>query len=355
MFSRRFKYRLLEEIYEQPDALLNTLKGCSEDLKFLRERKDIPKKIIFMGMGSSYFASIYAEYLFSNFLTFHVDSLLASQQLYYPRPIDRESLVVAISQSGESIETVNAAIKLKEKGVEIWCITNSPESTLAKISDVPMLIYAEEERCSTTKTFLSTITLIYMLWANMGVKEGYLPENFVEKAERSIINISNIIGNNLDSWNALTQSLALRVINSKSAIILGRGYNLCTALEGALLFKEVSKVHAEGMDGGQYRHGPIELTSPEILIISLATGATKNLMVKISRETKKLGGNVMLISDDEDNEIVKETDICLNKVEEPLSPLLFTVPLQLIAYNSAVLKGRNPDFGEYLTKITRIE
>lgn len=353
MGSSKFNHRLLEEIYEQPDALLSTLRGCLRDLRFLRDRESIPKYIVFTGMGSSYFASLYAECLFSSFPIFHVDSLLASQQLYYPKPIGKESLVIAISQSGESVETVNVAAKLKEKGVEIWCITNCNESTLAKISDVSMLLYAGEEKCSTTKTFLSTIALIYMLWANIGVKEGYLPKSYVNNAEKNIREVSEFIRNNLDFWNMLARSLALKVINSRSVIILGRGYNLCTALEGALLFKEVSKIHAEAMDGGQYRHGPIELTSPELLVITLATGVTKHLMIKLAKETKKFGGNAMLIS--ASKEFIEESDIHLNEIEEPLSPILLTVPLQLIAYNSAVLKGRNPDFSEYSAKVTKIE
>lgn len=353
MSPSKFNHRILEEIYEQPDALLSTLKGCSKDLRFLRDKENIPKRIVFIGMGSSYFASLYAECLFSSFPVFHVDSLLASQQFYYPKPIGKESLVIAISQSGESVETVNVATKLKEKGVELWCITNCDESTLARISDISMSIYAGEERCSTTKTFLSTIALIYILWANMGVREGYFPENFIDSAGKKIEEASEVIRNNLNSWNILAQSLALKVINSRSVIILGRGYNLCTAFEGALLFKEVSKIHAEAMDGGQYRHGPIELTSPELLIISLATGATRHLMIKAARDARKLGGSAILISTD--RKFNEESDICLNEIEEPLSPILLTVPLQLIAYNSAVLKGRNPDSSEYLTKITRIE
>jgi glucosamine--fructose-6-phosphate aminotransferase (isomerizing) len=349
----RFKHRLLKEIYDQPKAINDTLEDCLGNIKSLIDQGPFPKKVVFLGMGSSYTSSLYAKYLFSELPEVDVDAVSASDQLYYPKPIDSKSLVIAVSQSGESIETVKVVKELRKKGVKIWSITNSAKSTLAEISDGTLLTHASEEKCSATKTFLSTLVLIYMFWVNAGVSAGHFSSNLVEKATGKIAKTSEIIQDNLDSWNALCQPLASKVNSARSMIVLGRGYNLCTALQSALVFKEISKVHAEAMNGGQYRHGPIELTDPKFLVISLATGITKHLMVKISRETRMLGGNAILISDGK--EFAKESDILVDKIDEPLSPLLFAVPLELIAYHVAIIKGRNPDSGEYITKITRIE
>jgi len=348
-----FRHRLLKEIYDQPKAISDTLKNCLGSINSFVPERPFPRNIIFLGMGSSYFSSIYAEYLFSGLSEVDVEAILASEQLYYPKRIDSRSLVLAISQSGESIETVKVVKKLKRSGARIWSITNSANSTLAELADRSLLTYAGEEKCSATKTFLSTLVLLYMLWANIGVSRGNFSEELVEEAARRIAMISEIIRDSLHSWNALCQPLASKVNSSRSMIILGRGYNFCTALQSSLILKEVSKVHAEAMNGGQYRHGPIELTDPRFLIVSLATGVTEHLMASISRECRMSGGTAILIADSE--QFANESDILVDKVDESLSPLLLTVPLELIAYHVAVLKGRNPDSGEYMTKITGIE
>jgi len=345
-----FKHNQLKEIYEQPKAMLDTLGKNRDKVKSLVYDESL-ERIIFLGMGSSYNSSSYAKYLLSKFPKINVDAISASEQLYYPRFIDDKTLIFAISQSGESAEIVKVVEKLRAKDFRIWCLTNSANSSLARLSDAVLLTYAGEEKGSSSKTFLSTIELLYMISVNVGIKEGYLPNEQEKKDAMKLFRIVNTIQDRLDSWNDLSQDLASRVNKANSLIILGRGYNFCTAMQSALFFKEVSKIHAEGMNGGDFRHGPIELTDPNFLIISLATGVTEKLMVKIAKEVEKLGGNSILITD---NKSVKG-DIVVDKVDEPLSPFLFIVPLQLITYNSAILKGRNPDLPQYQTKITMIE
>ena len=344
--------KLLKEIYEQPEAISNTLENGFETINSLFRDKPLGGRIVFLGMGSSYFASIYAKYLFSKFPKISVDVISAAEYLHYPMFIDNKSLIFAISQSGESIETVKVVKKLWKKGLKTCCLTNSPDSSLARLSDYVLLTYAGEEKCSATKTFLATLALIYMLWVNAGAKKSYFTNRYKKNAVRKLSGIAGIIQDKLDSWNNICQNLAPKVNNANSLIILGRGYNLCTALQGSLLFKEVSKIHAEGMAGGRFRHGPIDLTNPNLLVISLATGRTKQLMYKIAEEVKTLGGGSILITDEKS--IATDDDVFVDKVDEPLSPILFTVPLELIAYNSAISKGLDPDFRR-VPKITSIE
>jgi len=348
-----FRHNLLKEIYEQPKAIIDTLAKSHDKVRSLVHDKPMEDRIIFIGMGSSYFASIYAKYLFSNLPKMNVDAISAAEFLHYIPYVEDKTLIFAMSQSGESIETVKVVKELKKKSFQVWCITNSAISNLATLSDEALLTYAGEEKCSATKTFLATIALLYVFWIKSGIKRGYFPDEHDKKATRKLARMARIIADRLDLWNDLCRGLASRVNNANSLIVLSRGYNLCAALQGSLLFKEVSKIHAEAVMGGDFRHGPIELTNPKLLIISLAAGRTKQLMHRIAKEVKTLGGDSILITDDKS--IITDGDILVDKIDEPLSPILFTVPLELIAYNSAILKGRNPDSPQYMSKITRIE
>jgi glucosamine--fructose-6-phosphate aminotransferase (isomerizing) len=349
-----FKHKLLKEIYEQPKAIYETLNKSLNKARYLI-REELPgNRIVFLGMGSSYFASIYAKYLFSTIPKMSVDAISAAECLHYPRYIDDRSLIFAISQSGESVETVKLVKRLLKKGLKIWCLTNSVDSSLAKLADDVLLTYAGEEKCSATKTFVATIALLCALWVNAEIKEGYLPDEHEKKTTKELAKIARTIRDKLDPWNYVCAELALTLKNVNSLVVLGRGYNLCAALQGALLFKEVSKIHAEGMMGGDFRHGPIELTSPENLIISLASGRTRELTHRATKAVKTLGGHSILITDDK-NIIADRDTVIIDKFDEPLSPILFTIPLELMAYNTAILKGRDPDSLEYVSKITKIE
>jgi glucosamine--fructose-6-phosphate aminotransferase (isomerizing) len=343
----------LKEIYEQPDAVQETVNRNLEKIKILSDEKLKNTRILFLGMGSSYFASIYAKYILSKIPSIHINAISASEFLHYPFYIEHDSLIFPISQSGESAETVKVAKNLRKRGFEIFCITNSKDSSLSKLSDETLLTYAGEEKCSATKTFLSTIILIYLLSINLGIRENHLSEDYRNLAERNIYSVVKTMRERLGLWSRKCLEIAKISVKVNSIVILGRGYNVCTAFQGALLFKEISKIHAEGMDGGNFRHGPIELVSPNFLTISLASGFTKRLMFGIARDVEKLGGKNVIISDDKG--AIRDGDILVNNISEKLSPLLFSVPLELIAYHSSILKGRDPDSLEHLSKITSIE
>jgi len=344
-----FRHTLLKEIYEQPLAIKDTIEKGMDKLDELISIEHGEGPIIFLGMGSSYFASLYAKSLFSGQRGVCCDAVLASEYLYYPRNFDNKSLIIAISQSGESIETVKAVKKMRSKRLRVWALTNSPGSTLAELANGVLLTYAGEERGSSTKTFVSTLALLNIF----KFKRSTLADSSYSNMVAKMYDVSRFIRDQMDSWENDCCEMSKIVDGTNSIIILGRGYNYYTALQASLLFKEVSKIHAEAMSGGNFRHGPIELVSPNLLTISIAAGRTKSLSHKIIRDIKNLGGKCLLIAEGEERRSNEE--IYFKKVDEALSPLLSIVPLQLLVYHSALRRGRDPDSPQYMEKITTKE
>jgi glucosamine--fructose-6-phosphate aminotransferase (isomerizing) len=342
---------LLHEAREQPAAIRDTLnterRQVSRTVKFLRR-----KNLHFLGMGSSYFASLYAKYLLQELAQRRAEIHLASEFIHYPPTVESNDVFVAISQSGESIETVKAVELLKRKRALILGITNDPASRLARLSTQLLLTHAGKERVSATKTFTSTLALVYELATALAVRTRKISRRRRDLLSNHLMQIILTLEERFEEWEEASRLWADRLASCRSTIVIGRGPNLVAALQGALLLKEVAKLPAEGMSGGEFTHGPIEAISDEIGVVVLGGGRTAGLQIKLAHRAKSLGSRVLMLAP---RKVEKIDSISFGQTDEALMVFPCIFLLNLLTYYSAIKKGLNPDKFNVISKVTRRE
>ncbi len=305
-----------------------------------------------MGMGSSYFASLYANYLFAELIHSTPVNYLASEFIHYPSTIPTNEIILALSQSGESIETVKAVQSLKKKGNVVIAVTNEPRSTLARLSDRVLLTHAEKERASSTKTFASTLAILYCLIASIAAQSGQISERKRDILFEKLLQMTRTMDERMESWSQKAKHRAIKLLNCEAAMILGRGPNLPAALQGALLLKEVTKFPAEGMSSGEFAHGPIEAISKKISVVVLGGGRTSKLQNRVALRSKSLHAKVLMIAP---HEVRNMDSISYGETDEDLAVFPCAALLELLAYHAAIRKGLNPDQFNVIHKVTRRE
>lgn len=342
---------LLREIREQPGAIRDTIRAESHEIdqvaRLLKRRR-----IHFLGMGSSYFASVYANYLLADLIHSASVNHIASEFIHYPSTIPTNEISLALSQSGESIETVRAIQLLKKKGNFVIGVTNEPKSTLAKLSDRVLLTHADEERASSTKTFASTLAVLYCLMASLAAQTKQISESKRGLLFEKLLQMTRTLDECMDSWIRDAKHQASKLLNCDAAMILGRGPNLPAALQGALLLKEVTKLPTEGMSSGEFAHGPIEAISKKISVIILGGGRTSKLQYRVALRSKSLHAKVLMITP---HEVRNVESICYGETDEDLAVFPCAALLELLAYHAAVSKRLNPDHFNVIHKVTKRE
>jgi glucosamine--fructose-6-phosphate aminotransferase (isomerizing) len=342
---------LLREIREQPGAIRNTIGAESHEIDQIAHLLQ-RRRIHFIGMGSSYFASIYANYLLAEQIRSAPVNHLASEFIHYPSTIPTHEISLALSQSGESIETVKAVQILKKKSNFVIVVTNEPRSTLARLSDRVLLTHAEKERASSTKTFASTLAILYCLIVSVAAQSGQIGERKRDILLEKLLQMTRTMDECMESWSQEAKHHANKLLNCEAAMILGRGPNLPAALQGALLLKEVTKLPAEGMSSGEFAHGPIEAISKKFSVVVLGGGRTSNLQYRLALRSKSLHAKVLMLTP----HAVRNMDsINYGETDEDLAIFPSAVLLELLAYHAAVRKGLNPDHFNVIHKVTRRE
>jgi len=339
---------LLREIREQPKAILDSL----EQEKLEIERTSnllIHRRIRFLGMGSSYFASIYAKYLLQDLGLIDAEAWPASEFIHYPSPVHQRDILVIVSQSGESIETVKAVRSLKKRCF-ILGVTNNPKSTLAKLSSHLLLTHAGVEKASATKTFVATLALLDQLALEVSKRAGRISERRKTQSTLRLFNCALRIEKELPEWEQAAKHWSNLLASRRASVIIARGYNLAAALQGALLMKEVVKTPAEAMTAGEFMHGPLEIVSKDLLPIVLSSGRTKMLMQQLTRRITEINGKVLTLSNEEDPDSIR-----FDERDETLTIFPSTVILELLTYFAAIQKGLNPDHFNFISKVTRAE
>jgi len=341
----------MDEIREQPAAILHTLEAEKRQLpqaaKFLGR-----KTVHFLGMGSSYCASLYATYLFQELAQRRTGVHLASEFIHYPPRFVSNDVFIAISQSGESVETVKAVELLKRRHAHVLGITNDPESKLATLSDRTLLTHAGVERVSATKTFTSSLALLHAFAVATARNNGRIGERNGTLLWHRLAKTALNMGRNFGRWEEMSKSWADRLVDCRSVMVVGRGPNVCAALQGALLLMEVTKLPAEGMSGGEFTHGPMEAISKEIAVIVLGGGRTEALQMKLAQRAKSLDARVLVLAP----QPVTEIDfIDFRESDESLMLFPCNIILNLLTYFAAVKKGLNPDKFSIISKVTRVE
>jgi glucosamine--fructose-6-phosphate aminotransferase (isomerizing) len=342
---------LLRELREQPKAVRETIEAESYELDQVA-RLVKRRRIHFLGMGSSYFASLYASYLLPELTRNAAVNHVASEFVHYPPPIASSEVSVALSQSGESIETVKAVRLLKKEGRFVVGVTNEPKSALARLSDRVVLTHAGRERASSTKTFAATLAILYSLVVAIAARTKEISERGRDLLFERMLRMTRILDASFESWNDDARFQSNKLANCRAAMVLARGPNLPAALQGALLLKEVAKIPAEGTSSGEFAHGPIEALSRRISVVVLGGGRTSKLQYRLALRSKALHARTLMITPVK----VRAVDsISYGKINENLAVFPCAVLLELLAYHTALKKRLNPDQFKVIHKVTTQE
>lgn len=363
-----YEHFMLKEIYEQPRSIRNAMRGrllveegiikmagvWDNQNRFLNA-----KRIIIVACGTSYHAGLVAEYMLEDFARIPVEVEYASE-FRYRNPIIYESdVVIAISQSGETADTL-AALKLaKDKGAFIFGINNVVGSSIARITDAGAYIHAGPEiGVASTKAFTAQLTILALIALKLGKKKGELSEEKYHDLTRELDRIPELVEKVLKDCEGKVEAIAAKYKESHNAIYLGRGYNYPSALEGALKLKEISYIHAEGYPAAEMKHGPIALLDEEMPVIVIATkGGSYDKVVSNVQEVKSRSARVIAVVSEGDEQIVALADdhIFIPDITEEFTPILAAIPLQLLSYWIAVKLDRNVDQPRNLAKSVTVE
>ncbi len=362
-----FEHFMLKEIFEQPRAIHDTFRGrvlpdhSSVRLGGLHNVIDTlaqSERIIIIACGTSWHAGLLGEYLFEEYTRIPVEVEYASEFRYRNPIIKKGDIVIAISQSGETADTL-AAIKLaKGKGAKVIGICNVVGSSIPRETDAGVYTHAGPEiGVASTKAFTSQVTVLAMMAFEIGFKKGIISEIAYKDLITELVAIPGKIENAL-KVNEKALELAKIFQNTHNALYLGRGYLFPVALEGALKLKEISYIHAEGYPAAEMKHGPIALIDENMPVVVVATkDDTYEKIISNIQEIKARKGNVIAIVTEGDEIIRKMADYVLEVPETipAFSGLLAVIPLQLLSYHIAVLRGCNVDQPRNLAKSVTVE
>jgi glucosamine--fructose-6-phosphate aminotransferase (isomerizing) len=344
------EHQLIREIRQQPSAIIQTV--TQEDSKLSHVSKFVTDDTRFLGMGSSYFASLYAKYLLQEVAHIDVGVGASSEFLHYPTTVRRGQVFFVVSQSGESVETVKAARFLRRKKATIIAVTNEAQSSLAATSHATLLMHAGEERASATKTFTSTLALFHSLAFSAAMRKRCVTSTMLVSSKARLISCAKSMEAEIPLLEKETRALIDQIKSYRSIAILARGFNFASALQGALLFKEVVKVHAEGMTAGEFMHGPAEMASPELLAIVLTGGRTSRLVTNLVGRLKKAHAEVLTIGPQTGG---ATRSVLLKEIDEILLPFPSIFSINLIVYFAALKHRLDPDRFNHISKVTLAE
>ncbi len=362
-----FDHFMLKEIHEQPNSIADTLRGRviqqthSINLGGLTEvmpRLIGAKRIIIVGCGTSYHAGLVGEYLIEEFSRISVEVEYASEFRYRDPIITSDDVIIAISQSGETADTLAAIRMAKEKGALILGICNVVGSSIARETDAGIYTHAGPEiGVASTKAFTSQVAVLTMMAFLLGRKRNFISEDHYCQLIDDLLAIPDLINKVLEKESYIREvSRAYQL--AQNAIYLGRGYLYPVALEGALKLKEISYVHAEGYPAAEMKHGPIALIDNCMPVFVLAThDKYYDKIVNNIQEVKARKGQVIAIVTEGDSEISKMANYVIEipACDDALLPLVAVVPLQLISYEVAVMRGCNVDQPRNLAKSVTVE
>lgn len=363
-----YEHFMLKEIFEQPKSIHDTMRGrliVNEGVIKMAgiwdhlERFKNANRIIIIACGTSWHAGLIGEYLIEEFARVPVEVEYASEFRYRNPIITDKDVVIAISQSGETADTM-AALKLaKEKGAFIYGICNVVDSSIARITDAGSYTHAGPEiGVASTKAFTAQLTILSLIALKLGKHNGNLGNAEFMSLISELDALPRKIEEVLEGTHELTQSIAKDFINATNFLYLGRGYNYPAALEGALKLKEISYIHAEGYPAAEMKHGPIALIDENmpIVIIAPKKGHYDKIVSNV-QEIKARKGKVIAVVNKGDTQVSAMADYVIEipETSECFSPIVASVPLQLLAYYIAVYRGANVDQPRNLAKSVTVE
>lgn len=362
-----FEHFMLKEIYEQPKVIADCLRGRMNaaqgwiklgGLSEYINRIDKAERFLITACGTSWHSGLIGEYLIEDLARIPVEVEYASEFRYRNPIINESDVILAISQSGETADTLAAIELAKSKGALIYGICNVIGSSIARTSHAGSYTHAGPEiGVASTKAFCTQITILTLIALQIAQEKGTIPTSKLREILYELENIPNKIEEVLKLDDQIRE-LAAQYKDAKNFLYLGRGYNFPVALEGALKLKEISYIHAEGYPAAEMKHGPIALIDEEMPVVFLATNQSAyEKIVSNVQEVKARKGRIIAVVHKGDTMIRELADhvIEVPETEEILSPLISIVPLQLLAYHIAIMRGCNVDQPRNLAKSVTVE
>ncbi len=361
-----FAYHMLKEIFEQPRALSTCmggridiqsgkikLGGVAEHLRELTRSKHL----ILTACGTAFHAALVGEFLFEQLARIPTETEYASEFRYRNPIIESETVVVAISQSGETLDTLAAVEEAKERGATVLGIVNVVGSAIARATDAGIYLHVGPEiGVASTKAFTAQVAVLTMLAIELG-RRKHISSDEASKYIDELVQIPDKIEQILNQSEHI-KNIAAANINKENWLFLGRGFNYPVALEGALKLKEISYIHAEGLPAAEMKHGPIALIADSMPAVFIATsGPQYDKMIGNISEVRARGGKIIVVATEGDKSIGQHADhlITVPQAPEILQPMLTVVPLQLLAYHAAMLRGHDVDKPRNLAKSVTVE
>ncbi len=362
-----YPHYMLKEIYEQPRVIHDAMRGRMNaeegwikmgGLNEFATRITKAKRIIITACGTSYHSGLLGEYLIEELARVPVEVEYASEFRYRNPIITEQDVIIAISQSGETADTLAAMELAKERQALLYGVCNVVGSSIARLSHAGSYTHAGPEiGVASTKAFTTQVIILSLIALQLAQANGSLSSSKMREYLIEMENLPKKITQALESNNAVLE-IAKKYMDADNFLYLGRGYNFPVALEGALKLKEISYIHAEGYPAAEMKHGPIALIDEDMPVLFIATNKSSyEKVISNIQEVKARKGKVIAIVNEDDDQIIHMVDdyIKVPNTLEPLSPIVNTIPLQLLAYHIAVLRGCNVDQPRNLAKSVTVE
>ena len=362
-----YKHFMLKEIFEQPRAVIDTIRGRLSEEKGDAVLEDVHldpmflkkmRRIHLIACGTSYHAALVGKFLIEEFCRIPVEADIGSEFRYRNPIVEKDHLLVAISQSGETADTLAALREAKRKGAMTLAICNVVESSLAREADYVIYTHAGPEiGVASTKAFTTQLVILFLLSLRIGRELGLLSNEAGKTLIEALVRVPHLMEEFLKTSHQV-EKIARKYLHARDFLYLGRGINYPIALEGALKLKEISYVHAEGYPAGEMKHGPIALIDRDMPVVVLATkNDVYEKVISNIEEVRARDGKIIALASPSDREIVKKVDdvIFIPETLPSLTPILLTLPLQLLAYYMADFKGTDVDQPRNLAKSVTVE
>jgi glucosamine--fructose-6-phosphate aminotransferase (isomerizing) len=358
---------MLKEIFEQPKSIADSIRGRLLSKEGVIKMSGIDaysdkivnaNRIIIVACGTSWHAGLIGEYLLEDLARINVEVEYASEFRYRNPILSEKDVVLAISQSGETADTLAAMRLAKERGATVLAICNVVGSSIARLSHSGAYTHAGPEiGVASTKAFTAQVTVLTLISLLLAKKKATISKNYYRQLLIELESIPKKV-ESMISMNEYIEDLSKKFVNASNFLYLGRGYNFPVALEGALKLKEISYIHAEGYPAAEMKHGPIALIDEDMPIVVIATkkGHYEKVVSNI-QEVKARNGVVIAIVSQGDVTVKEIADYAIEvpEVAEPLVPILANIPLQLLSYHIAVMRGCNVDQPRNLAKSVTVE
>jgi glucosamine--fructose-6-phosphate aminotransferase (isomerizing) len=362
-----YRHFMQKEIYEQARSITDTIRGRAkleagwvrlEHLVLTPEEAQSLEKVIVVACGTSAYAGLVGKFILEALARVPVEVDYGSEFRYRDPIINGNTAVLAITQSGETVDTLAAMEETRDKGARLWSIVNVIGSQAMRISDGYILMHAGPEiGVASTKAFTASLVDLYMLGCYLGELRGTLTGDELRRRVDDLARLPDLVGRVLEHGDEY-EALANLFYNREHALYLGRGINYPVALEGALKLKEISYIHAEGYPAGEMKHGPIALIDEAMPVVAIAVrDHVYDKMISQVEQVKARGGIVVALATEGDEDIASKADHVLYVPPTPplLSPVINVIPLQLLAYHLAVRRGCDVDQPRNLAKSVTVE